>query len=81
MPSINFKTEEEGGGQQYGSTAVPDCGPPPSSEVQSSVSHPPVDHDKQKANSTAQRIRGALEASGLAGNLTTEELQNLKKTQ
>merc|ERR1719285_449739 len=33
---------------------------------------PPVDSDKHKAANTAQRIRGALEASGLAGNLTAE---------
>lgn len=40
----------------------------------------PVDQnlDKQKAT-TAARIRGALEASGLAGNLTPEDLQTLKR--
>lgn len=40
----------------------------------------PVDQnlDKQKAT-TAARIKGALEASGLAGNLTPEDLQTLKR--
>merc|ERR1719320_1134310 len=40
----------------------------------------PVDQsvDKQKAT-TAARIRGALEASGLSGNLTSEDLQTLKR--
>merc|ERR1711978_214089 len=40
---------------------------------------PPVDQDKQKCHATAARIRGALEASGLAGNLTPEDLQTLKR--
>ena len=34
--------------------------------------------DKQKTN-TAAKIRVALEASGLAGNLTPEDLQTLKR--
>ena len=39
----------------------------------------PVDQkDKQKTN-TAAKIRVALEASGLAGNLTPEDLQTLKR--
>ena len=40
---------------------------------------PPVDQDKQKCHATAARIRGALEASGLSGNLTSEDLQTLKR--
>jgi len=39
----------------------------------------PVEPDKQKCHATAARIRGALEASGLSGNLTSEDLQTLKR--
>ena len=35
--------------------------------------------DKQKCDATAARIQGALEASGLSGNLTSEDLQTLKR--
>ena len=34
---------------------------------------------ERKCQQTAARIRGALEASGLSGNLTTEDLQTLKR--
>ena len=40
----------------------------------------PVDQkDKQQKTNTAAKIRTALEASGLAGNLTPEDLQTLKR--
>ena len=40
----------------------------------------PVDeNDKQQKTNTAAKIRTALEASGLAGNLTPDDLQTLKR--
>ena len=37
------------------------------------------EQDPKKSTATAARIRGALEASGLSGNLTAEDLQTLKR--
>ena len=48
-------------------------------EAGEGLQEPPVDQDKQKCHATAARIRGALEASELSGDLTFEDLQTLKR--
>ena len=60
--------EEEGGSEGYSE------GRPDQHQLQGGEGQ-----DKQKSNATAARIRGALEASGLSGNLTSEDLQTLKR--
>jgi hypothetical protein len=68
LSGLPFKTEpgEEAEVFGAGGEARPE---PTATEVQ----------DKQKSHATAARIRIALEASGLSGNLTNEDLQTLKR--